>query len=427
MKLLLGLLLTLFAATAAALLLLSDAGYVLIGVGHWTVEMSLATLAVLAVVAFFALHYLLRLLGGTVRLPQRLRGWRGRRRTLKAQRGLTEGLLAFAEGDWAQAERRLLQRAADSPTPLLHYVSAARAAQAQGADDRRDQYLRLAHQSVPDAGLAVGLTQAELQLEHGQLELAESTLEQLASRAPHHRQVLRLQAQLLLELGAWPRLLQLLPELRRRRALPASEYAVLELRVHGELLDAAAAGGDPGTLDAAWKRVPKDLRTEELLVLTYARHLLRLERGAEAEPLLREALNRRLGDRLVHLYGLVKGEQPARQLEVAEGWLAGDPRNPELLLTVGRLALRNKLWGKARSALEGSLAVRPAVETYRELGGLLERLGEHEAAAGQYREATRLAAEAVDRAALGQASGGSVALPAQPREAERVHPGTQPV
>jgi HemY protein len=285
-KFLIGLLLVLFAATAAALLLLSDAGYVLIAVGQWTVEMSLAVLVVLVLVAFALLYYTLRLAGGAARLPQRVRGWSSRRRALKARRGLTEGLLAYAEGDWSQAERRLLQRADDSETPLLHYLSAARAAQAQSADERRDHYLRLAHETLPDAALAIGLTQ----LEHNQLEQAESTLDSLLRKAPRHRQVLKLQMRLLLELGAWARLATLLPELRRRRVIPASEYTVLELKVHGELLDEVA--DDVEALREAWKRVPKDLRANELLVRTYIGHLVRHGRGDLAEPLLREALNR---------------------------------------------------------------------------------------------------------------------------------------
>ena len=413
MKLLVGLLLILFAATAAALLLLSDAGYVLIAVGNWTVEMSLAVLVVLVLVVFALLYYALRLTGGAVRLPQRWRGWRERRRNLKAQRGLTEGLLAYAEGDWTQAERRLLQRADDSETPLLHYLSAARAAQELGADDRRDHYLRLAHDSLPEARLAIGLTQAELQLDHQQLEQAESTLAQLVRQAPRHRHVLKLQMRLLLELEDWQRLSTLLPELRRRKVIPANEYTVLELKVFGELLDSAAAGDDADALGMIWQRVPKDLRASELLVLTYVRHLVRFGRGSVAEPLLRESINRHLSDRLVHLYGLVEGGKPARQLEVAESWLAGDPRNPLLMLTVGRLAVRNKLWGKARSAFEGSLAVQPSVETQRELGALLEHLGEHEAAAKCFREAARLAADEAGQLAVSNGPVGAVRLPSQ--------------
>jgi len=410
-KTLVGLLLVLFAATAAAILLLEDTGYVLIGYGAWTVEMSLAVLVVLVLMLFVVLSIVLRLANGTLRLPRRWRGWREHRRTLTSQRGLTEGLVKLAEGDWSQAEKRLLRQAGNSATPLLHYLAAARAAHEQSAYDRRDHYLRLAHQSLPDADLAVGLTQAELQLEHRQLEEAESTLLGLQRQAPHHSHVLKLLMRLYLDLGGWRRLRDLLPELRRRKVVPGSEYTVLELKVHGELLDEAAADGDAAALERTWGDVPKDLRSGELLVLTYVRHLLHFGRGSAAEPLLRNTLNRRMSDRLVELYGLVEGDRPARQLEQAESWLAGDPKNPVLLLTVGRLAARSKLWGKARSALEGSLEAQPRAETYRELGVLLEQLGEHEAASACYRDAARLAADNATRQLVGERPPTGATLP----------------
>jgi hypothetical protein len=55
------------------------------------------------------------------------------------------------------------------------------------------------------------------------------------------------------------------------------------------------------------------------------------------------------------------------------------------LLTAGRLCLRNKLWGKARSYLEASVNVHANPEAYNELGNLLERMGESAAAAECFR------------------------------------------
>ena len=40
-------------------------------------------------------------------------------------------------------------------------MAAARAAQELGAYDRRDEYLRLAHDTTPDAEVAIGIVQAE--------------------------------------------------------------------------------------------------------------------------------------------------------------------------------------------------------------------------------------------------------------------------
>lgn len=61
-----------------------------------------------------------------------------------------------------------------------------------------------------------------------------------------------------------------------------------------------------------------------------------------------------------------------------------------LLLALGRLSLRNRLWGKARSYLEASIGASPRSAAYGELGRLLEQLGEQEAAREHYRKGLEL-------------------------------------
>jgi hypothetical protein len=80
------------------------------------------------------------------------------------------------------------------------------------------------------------------------------------------------------------------------------------------------------------------------------------------------ALKRKYDSHLARLYGLVRGSDPARQLQTAEGWLKEHPADPSLLLTLGRLCLQNSLWGKARDYLESSLrcsATRKPVPSWR--------------------------------------------------------------
>ena len=90
----------------------------------------------------------------------------------------------MSEGRFEQAEKILLKQVSHSDTELLNYLMAARSAQQQGAYDRRDEYLRLAHKAMPSADIAIGITQAELQLSHNQYEQALATLNHLSSIAP---------------------------------------------------------------------------------------------------------------------------------------------------------------------------------------------------------------------------------------------------
>jgi HemY protein len=55
------------------------------------------------------------------------------------------------------------------------------------------------------------------------------------------------------------------------------------------------------------------------------------------------------------------------------------------LLTLGRLSLRARLWGKARGYLEACIAREGPAQAYRELGQLLERMREPERALEVYR------------------------------------------
>ena len=77
-------------------------------------------------------------------------------------------MIEVAEGNFARGERLLARAASTSDSPLFNYLQAARAAHLQNSDDRRDEWLRLAYQEIPEAANAVLLTQAEFQLDRGQ-------------------------------------------------------------------------------------------------------------------------------------------------------------------------------------------------------------------------------------------------------------------
>lgn len=393
MRLLVYLLVTLTVAVVLGLLLVREPGYVLIGYGDWTLETTLSLLVFALCAGFTAAYLLLRFLTGLKRAPQRLRLWEQKRKALRTRNTLTHGLIELAEGNWSGAEKRLLKYVDDSDTPLLNYLAAARAAQQQGAHERRDHYLRLAHQGLPAADIAVGLTQAELQIAHRQMEQALATLTRLRGLAPRHTQVLKMLMHLYERLQDWEQLRVLLPELRKRKVLDAEAADALEARVHSELLARAARGLDATALHGAWGRVPRRLTHNVDLVLAYATQLHRLAEDDEAESLLRSALKKTWDERLVDLYGRPQANV-RQQLATAETWLRDHDRNPVLLLTLGRLAMRNSLWGKAREYLEASIGVAPSVEAYQLLGSLAEQLNDNALMTYCYRKGMLLASGA---------------------------------
>ncbi len=386
-------LLGLAASVLLALAIKADNGYILIGYGEWTVEGSLAFFLLLNLLLFGALYLTLRIVSRIGATPRRLHDWREQRGAKRARKALTQGLVELSEGNWKQAERDLVRFAGKSETPLLNYLAAARSAQQQDAHERRDHYLQLAHESMPEADVAVGLTQAELQLDHAQLEQALATLKHLREIAPRHTHVLKLLKELYQRLGDWQELGQLLPELKKRKVVEPDELQALELRVFQNQLSVAAQDENLTRLQTVWNRIPAAIRFREEMVTTYVNHLMNRNEHNQVEYTLREAIDRRWSDDLVELYGRVPADDAARQLSTAEVWLKDRPRNPVLLLTLGRLCLGNKLWGKARTYLEASIGIEPSSAAYRALGALLEKMEEKEKALICFKAGLELSSE----------------------------------
>jgi HemY protein len=383
------------ASVALTLLLREENGYFLLGYGVWTVEGSLA-LFVLSVLLLFLLGYgLVRGLSNLLTVPASLRDWRSQRQIQRARRSLTKGLIALAEGNWQAAEKELLRHAEQSDMPMINYLASARVAQEQGAEERRDQYLRLAHESMPAADLAVGLIQAELHMRHQQMEQALATLNHLRNLAPKHQQVLKMLAQVLQELKDWDALVELLPTLRKQKTLPSGELYALEVRLQVHLLNQAAAKGGEGPLRHVWENMSRTLQRQPELVALYARLQIGTGRCEEMEQLLRESLEQEWDEGLIGLYGQLGSAEPLKLLTQAEHWLQQRPRDPALLLALGRLALRGRLWGKARTYLEACIGASESPAAYRELGALLEGLEEPQAASACYRKGLEVATSGV--------------------------------
>ena len=404
MKLLVTMVLVLLLSVLLALVAQTDPGYVLLSRGHWSAEMTLVAFVVLLLVAFLLFYLMIRFVIQAWRLPERIRIWRRERRRIKARNALTRGLIQLEEGAWREAEDTLLKYAEHSDTPLLHYLAAARAAQRLGAPERRDDHLRLAHASTPQADVAVGLVQAELQLSHQQFEQALATLNHLHEIAPRHVYVLRLLMQLSVALGDWGQLVKRIPELRKRKVITAHEADELEIKTHSAVLEMAARAQEGNTVDTVWAQVPQALQGHPRLVLQYVQCLHKQGLEDDAEALLYRTLRREWNDDLVHLYGLVQGADATEQLARAEGWLANHGNDAMLLLTLGRLCMRHRLWGKARTYLEGSLNLAARAETYQTLGSLHEQLGEQSAALDYYRRGLQSTLNGAASAAKSEAS-----------------------
>ena len=366
-----------------------DPGYLLITLHHWSIETTLWVAIFALIIAFFLLHTFLLLLRKLRRSPTTLRNWQAKRRSQKAQAKTQQGLIEFSEGYWSKAQNHLIKALPDTNSPLLNYLTAARAAQEMGNNQLRDNYLRNAQQSMPDAKIAVGLTQAQLQLANHQWEQALATLRHLQDLAPHHPYVLKLLMRLYLEVKDWQQLIALLPALKRNQVVSGMAFTRLQQETYLQAISDLAKHSQPEALAALIERLPKNLAHDPALIAEYCHYLLTHNENEKAEAILRQCLRKQYSESLVKLYGQVKGKD--KQLAFAESLLKKQPDSAELYLCLGRLSRDNNLWGKAKSYFEKSLSLAVSPEAYEELGKLLERLSDQAGACIAYRQGLALA------------------------------------
>ncbi|NND60828.1 MAG: tetratricopeptide repeat protein [Gammaproteobacteria bacterium] len=382
----------LLGATFMAHFFMADPGYVLLHFRGYAVELSVPGLLLFAVLAYLGVRLLLRLLQAPVDLGRAT----GRYRNNQARKKLKLGLVEAAEGNHKRAERLLAESAHKSDTPVLNYLGAARAAQEQGAIERRDNWLMMAYESDDKAARAVLLTQAQLQASEGDDERALATLRRLEEQSPGHPQALALLASIYERLGDWDNLRELLPQLRKRKAMTADEVDELAERTWSRLLEHNSSSGDSSAVERHWQAVPKALRKSGGLFKEYVAALNRSGEQMKAEQALRKAIRKRYDAELVDLYSQLETVDATTLLANVEGWLRTRPSEPALLLAAGRLSLRAGDHDKARGYLADAIKVDPSPGAYQVYGALLTETGDADEAAIAFRKGLALATGRVE-------------------------------
>lgn len=359
-------------------------GYLLLVYQPWMVQMPLwfAFLSVLAILGVF--YLLITSVDKLHFLWFKLKNWLRIHREHKSYSKTQHGLALLIEGRFKKAERLLLAGVNQSIEPLMNYLGAARAAQELEAVDRRDEYIKKAYEVAPDAKLAIGITQVELQFKEHQYEQAAATLQHLREYSPKHPRLLALQEKALVRLGDWPGLKALLPRLRKAKVLNAAEYELFEKNIYVEILNAA----NQTTLDelhAIWNSIPRHLKKHHAIILAYVLQLQRFTDTKEQEDLIRKALKVSWQPELAKIYSDLPFTNVNRQLVIAGAWLKMYGPEPVLLCMLGKFCAQAHLWGRAKDYFEKCLAQGPNAEASFAYGKLLEHLNEPALALQQYK------------------------------------------
>lgn len=391
-KIIISLLLLVVVVLLTALFIQKDPSFVLVQYNDFSLETRISVGIVALLIWSVLFLIVIRLFLSILRMPRSMKKQSQHRRVEKSRRLLNQGLMDLAEGRFEQAENSLIKLIDYAENPLLNYLAAARAAQQLGKHDARDNYLKAAHEARPEAEVAIGVTQAELQLASSQTERALATLTHLKTLAPKHDYITKLLARVYFQLEEWTQLFELLPDLRRKKLFREERLKEIEMRTYFGFMDDSALQST-SLLEKTWSKLPKDYQTNADLVLRYIelRGQDKKERKA-IEQMIVKSVNKQWDASLVDYYGRMVMEDTTTQLNTAEKWLTDYGSSDTLLLALGRICIRLKLWGKAQNYLEASVGVKPSAENCLELADLykLDELGEVEKACRYYQQGLSL-------------------------------------
>ncbi|RMH45113.1 MAG: hypothetical protein D6694_05175 [Gammaproteobacteria bacterium] len=350
-------------------------GYLVVVFDNYTAEVPLWLLALGLMLLFIAGISLAYLLGRTFRYwhrsVRRISGhsWRvARRKTIAA-------MVAFAEGNWADAEKLMIQAVKHADTKLINYLIAAEAAQKQGEPTRRDEYLRLAKEIAPEADLAIGLTQARAQMESNQLEQASANLEHLYSMAPRHPYVLQLLAETCYKMEDWPRLIQLLPNVSKTIPNPRQLPEWIK-KAKIKFIALQVEAGDLPSLKKFWKKLSKADKEDESILVAYIEGLAKLGEQKQAVKLLQKKIVEAPTDECYLLYRRMPHPDIAKAFQWLEARRDEEPDNVVLLETLAVIAEKAELPGKARDYWEQVCAVCCDESVKLKLARVYNQLGE---------------------------------------------------
>ncbi len=367
---------------------LSD-GYVLWVVPPWRAEISF-NLFVLAQLAMLAVVYLLlRTVVNTLNLPRVVGEFRARRARLRDEQAATEALRFYWEGRYGHALKSAEKVGAGGTAAGIAALAGLQAAHAL-RDNTRIASWRAHAEALDASGWRTARLMAEMRiaLDLRDFTAAQAALEQLGVKERRQISAQRLALRLAQGRGDWVELLRLARQLEKHGALTGEQAWPLRLRAQLATLDTLQ--DDPAQLMKHWQTMTADERADGQIVQRAVRVLTAAASCEESAQLIEDHLDEHWDSSLLDHYAGCSGGDVLRRIAHAEKWLTEHPQDAELLLALGRLCVRQQLWGKAQSYLEASLAVKETRAAHVELAQLLDRLEKSALAERHYRAAALL-------------------------------------
>ena len=380
-------------AVVLALFATSNAGHITIYFPPYRLDTSLNIFIAVVVVVFFSTLFTWKTLAAILNLPKQAAAYRRKRREARSVAYLSEAIEDIFAGRFSKALKAAEAASANTAMSETAALLAARAAHRLNKFDLRDQWLSKITSNEKQQARLVAM--ADMQMDSSDADGALATIEQLQKGGARQLFVQRIALRANQHLKRWEEVLRLTHTLAKREALHPVLVQKNVQEAVAKLVQQKAT--DHEALLRIWKNLPKEDRKVSRVVLVMANGLFAAGKQDLAKELIEESLDQEWDQSLVDVYPdcVVPGQSALAQIQKVEAWMMKYPSELALSLALARICISQKLWGKAKSSLQGLLhdvKAKPLMkaDAHMCLAELHESLDEAEQAAEQYKLAAKI-------------------------------------
>ena len=368
-------------------MILGDKGYVLISLGETAVEMTVISFCILVIGAVIAWYVLSRLTLWALSLITGSHRWFGTLGERKRKRAFYDGLHAMAAGDIELAQKSL-GKTTNGDFEGVNYLASAQIALTSGELNKARYFLEQAS-DYANAKVAATVMQARIDISEGKHIEALEKLNALDEKDQENKQVIRLKAQILAELGKWQELQNKLSGWRK--ALAKEDYKAWSQRIaKGKFAEIASKQGAV-ELKSYWEDLPRKMRNDDIYQAAYVQQLLDQGMHSDAQTLLVEWQKRGPNSSLFPLFTQLNIPDSSPSLRLLESWIKKDEKNIELYSTLGQVAFNSGDDVLAEKALLKATKMASRKEDLLLLSAISERQHDTATALQLYKEGQQIA------------------------------------
>lgn len=341
-------------------------------------------LGLIALLCALFLHGIIR---GLLDLPKNITKHRQKKRTEKGYIALTRGLTAVAAGDQKtaqqQANRASTLLSSEHGLPLLLEAQAARMDGRE--EDAEEHFIKLTqHKDTAFLGVR-GLLQSAL--DQGQHDRALELARDAHDLNPKQPWIIKIRYDLEVKSHAWIDARKTLKRAEKTKAFPADKIKSDRVVIY---LASAEDHAQNGETEQAFEDIKKAYKLAPDFVpasCAMARAYLDQNKRSRAVQILERAWKAGAHPDILTLWGQAMPGRKAKNVLARLKWyerlLAINPQSVQALQAVAEAAIKDGLWGEARSYLDQAENIRPTSQLYTLRAALEEKSGSGDEATTQ--------------------------------------------